>query len=258
MHLKTLQKESLITQESTENFSTLLDTNDRAWNDPPTVAYNLPHSEKNTPQKRLLNKRVAYPQSSNISPNHESESLKSGLTSPPLAAHLNPTEPPKSEATSKQLNNNEVLIKTKEIPNIDDSSLLEKSSDEMKAEIQKILEKCFESIKKNMEDRKSDDVRRKLDVFYKNWDECKLEPAIQHRMYFLCKEIEKENVDSADSMHLKLTMDYFSQVKSWMVAVKNIIYEMKQLNTASIISKTLEVSTVGNITVFNPHDVQEK
>ncbi|XP_069810213.1 steroid receptor RNA activator 1 isoform X2 [Dendropsophus ebraccatus] len=99
------------------------------------------------------------------------------------------------------------------------------------------LEACKDSIKPQV----FTDIRRRLTVLEEMWNNGKLSTSVQKRMSLLVKELKSQNLDSADEIHRSLMVDHVNEVSQWMVGVKRLIAESRNLSR--------EDQPTGNVTL---------
>ncbi|XP_069619867.1 steroid receptor RNA activator 1 isoform X1 [Ranitomeya imitator] len=185
---------------------------ERGWNDPPQLSYGLQTAGggKRTP----LNKRVPAPlQGCPAVPPAQS------LSSPPLmppASSSNIGPPPigqmKSIDHSKQCSTD-----TEAGGPIDIKDVL--------TPLNQTLGDCKDSVKPQV----LTEIRRRLTVLEEMWNSGKLSISVRKRMSLLAKELKGKNWDSADEIHRSLMVDHVNEVSQWMVGVKRLIAEARNL-----------------------------
>ncbi|XP_050039254.1 steroid receptor RNA activator 1-like [Dermacentor andersoni] len=195
---------------------------DKAWNDPPVFAYTDVQGTPAAaaPKRNLLNKRVPFPQDG-IKPQNA-----------PSATGTAP--PPSGQATSSGLfkaahsgNLTEASNKAdqKEAEEVNDSPKATPacSPENIKEETLSNLNKAARQYAQNMEKRKQDDVKKRLDLFKSVWEEGKLSLPVQQRMHELALELLNGNHEKANALHVSLMVDYVSEVSQWMLGIKHLI-----------------------------------
>ncbi|XP_041948234.1 steroid receptor RNA activator 1 [Alosa sapidissima] len=200
---------------------------ERGWNDPPQFSYGLQTAQGSGP-KRLLNKRVPPPQLSGP------QSPSPGIPPPPSLSTppANPTPPPSCGMTPPPLCMTASLappsrpspgVAQTESPITDSEG--EPSVDEVVALLQWALTACRKSVKKQV----CDDVDKRLKVFEDMWKSGKLSLPVKKRMNLLVQEIKSHNWNAADEIHRSLIVDHVNEVSQWMVGVKRLIAETRNL-----------------------------
>lgn len=74
-----------------------------------------------------------------------------------------------------------------------------------------------------------DDVDKRLKLFAEMWKNGKLSLPVKKRMNVLAQEMKQQNWDSADDIHRSLMVDHVNEVSQWMVGVKRLIAETRNL-----------------------------
>ncbi|NXA78723.1 SRA1 protein, partial [Thryothorus ludovicianus] len=76
------------------------------------------------------------------------------------------------------------------------------------------------------------DIGRRLTVLEDAWAQGKLSAPVRKRMSLLVQELQQQRWDAADEIHRSLMVDHVNEVSQWMVGVKRLIAEMRQLPRA--------------------------
>ncbi|XP_019361544.1 PREDICTED: steroid receptor RNA activator 1 [Gavialis gangeticus] len=87
-----------------------------------------------------------------------------------------------------------------------------------------------------------DDISRRLAVLQDMWAQGKLSSPVKKRMAILVQELQKKNWDSADEIHRSLMVDHVNEVSQWMVGVKRLIAETRDLPPGAVAADTEEIS----------------
>ncbi|KAL1431403.1 hypothetical protein MTO96_014255 [Rhipicephalus appendiculatus] len=185
---------------------------DKAWNDPPVFAYTEVQGTPAAaaPKRNLLNKRVPYPQ----------DGIK-----PPSAPSVTGSAPPPTGPPTPSVPATPSVLATPSVP----SPLKAAHSDDpteaksLKEETLSNLDKAVAQGAPNMEKRKQDDVRKRLDVLRSVWEQGKLSLPVQQRMHELALELLNGNHEKANALHISLMVDYVSEVSQWMLGIKHLI-----------------------------------
>lgn len=190
---------------------------ERGWNDPPQLSYGLQTRAQIGQRKPLLTKRVAAPQLEApkvcgaagippaLTPPGSSIASHSRLAPPPKLPSVSlPCKPALSTAAADDCNVN---------------------VDEVLAPLNKTLEACRTSVKKQV----CDDIGKRLTMLQEMWQNGKLSASVQRRMLLLAKAMASCRWDAADELHRSLMVDHVNEVGQWMVGVKRLIAETKNL-----------------------------
>ncbi|XP_075712399.1 steroid receptor RNA activator 1 isoform X1 [Rhinoderma darwinii] len=189
---------------------------EKGWNDPPQFSYGLQTagSGKRTP----LNKRVPAPvqgcptvspaQSSSTTPILPPALPTSNIGPPPLGQVSSPLRIDNGKQCSSQAED-EVPVEVKDVLTL----------------LNQTLEDCRDLIKTQV----FSDIGRRLTVLEEMWTSGKLSISVRKRMHLLVKELKNQNWDSADEIHRSLMVDHVNEVSQWMVGVKRLIAEARNL-----------------------------
>uniref|UniRef100_UPI00398F216D steroid receptor RNA activator 1 n=1 Tax=Pristiophorus japonicus TaxID=55135 RepID=UPI00398F216D len=190
---------------------------ERGWNDPPQFSYGLQTQAQIGPRKHFLTKRVPAPQldkpkvcgPAGIPP----AMILSGSS---IACEKMPPPPPKLSSLPN-------TSKAEQITTV--VSDCEVNVEDVLAPLNKRLEACRTAVKKQV----CDDIGRRLIILQDMWQSGKLSASVRKRMHLLAQEMEHCNWDSADEIHRSLMVDHVNEVGQWMVGVKRLIAETKNL-----------------------------
>ncbi|KAF4074564.1 hypothetical protein AMELA_G00240820 [Ameiurus melas] len=201
---------------------------ERGWNDPPQFSYGL-QTNTGGQKRNLLNKRVPPPQLSAQSPGaglHPSpvdNSTPPSNSIPPPVTGL--TSPPKSHVSLGGVEDSRQCS-----PKIQPDSTVqlenEPNLNSVQAPLLCVLTACRQTVKKQV----CDDVERRLKIFEEMWRSGKLSLPVKCRMNGLSQELSNKNWDKADEIHRALMVDYVNEVSQWMVGVKRLIAESRNLS----------------------------
>ncbi|KAJ8348152.1 hypothetical protein SKAU_G00267410 [Synaphobranchus kaupii] len=196
---------------------------ERGWNDPPQFSYGL-QTTQGGPKRNPLNKRVPPPQL------HGSQSPVPGVAPPPKmnsTPPLNPMAPPPCAVARPPL---PCPATTQHADSSSAQSECEPHVDDVIVILNWALMACKESVKKQV----CDDVERRLKIFEEVWRSGKLSLPVKRRMSLLAEEIKSRNWERADEIHRALIVDYVNEVSQWMVGVKRLIAETRNLSAAKL------------------------
>ncbi|NXM08221.1 SRA1 protein, partial [Tyrannus savana] len=73
------------------------------------------------------------------------------------------------------------------------------------------------------------DIGRRLTVLEDAWAQGKLSAPGRKRMSLLVEELQQQHWDAADEIHRSLMVDHVNEVSQWMVGVKRLIAETRNL-----------------------------
>uniref|UniRef100_A0A3P8X0E9 Steroid receptor RNA activator 1 n=1 Tax=Cynoglossus semilaevis TaxID=244447 RepID=A0A3P8X0E9_CYNSE len=180
---------------------------ERGWNDPPQFSYGLQMSR--TPQRTLLNKRAAPPVSgerhvpSATPPVHPGKPPGFMATPPP------PAGPIRSQKEA-------------------DRSQSERTP-EMEA-VMSVMKSALMSCRQTVKGQICNDVEKRLRLLEDSWTSGRLSLPVQRRMDTLAEELKSGRWDAADEIHRSLMVDHVTEVSQWMVGVKRLIAETRNLS----------------------------
>nr|XP_002131049.1 steroid receptor RNA activator 1-like [Ciona intestinalis] len=178
------------------------------WNDPPKLAY------ANAPKRRnLLNKRVS----------HLTDETKAVTSAVPLFT------PTISDVNSK------VTIMLPEnvssgITSTVDDKTPEHTDDGLEpvdivGELLNLTQICEEQCTTSG----AQDIRKKLELLQNSMDAGDVSKDVVTKMEMLTKELLGHNYQQAWNIHVELMCNHVSEVRNWMVGVKRLISELRNL-----------------------------
>ncbi|XP_072256799.1 steroid receptor RNA activator 1 isoform X2 [Pyxicephalus adspersus] len=188
---------------------------EKGWNDPPQFSYGLQVSGSG--KRTLLNKRVPAPlQDPPAVPSGQSLSSSTPPKMPPAGSTSSIGPPPIGQITTPLRTDNSKPSSSQresEVP-VDVKDIL--------APLHKILQACKDK-------QVFLDIGRRLATLEEMWSSGKLSSPVQRRMVLLVKELESQHWNSADEIHRSLMVDHVNEVSQWMVGVKRLIAEARNL-----------------------------
>ncbi|KAM4620590.1 steroid receptor RNA activator 1 [Polymixia lowei] len=202
---------------------------ERGWNDPPQFSYGLQTTSGT--RKSLLTKRVAPPQVAGpgaMSPSSSSPLAPPpcGLTPPPpiQARTLCPmmTAPPPCMGTSPPLRE---PIMCQRGPG--SSQSVREPDVEV---VVTVLEWALSACQRAVPGQVCDDISKRLRLLEVNWRSGRLSLPVRRRMETLAQELQASRWDVADEIHRSLMVDHVTEVSQWMVGVKRLIAETRNLD----------------------------
>ncbi|MBN3297326.1 SRA1 protein, partial [Amia calva] len=190
-----------------------LGNQERGWNDPPQFSYSLQTQAQGGSKRNILNKRVPPPQLDGSQAPVTSPAPPMNPLAPPPCGSATPTRPCSAadSASSAATPGPEAEPE----PDIDDVIVV----------LHWALTACRCTVKKQV----CDDVGRRLKIFEEMWRNGKLSLPVKRRMYLLGKEMKMLKWDKADEIHRSLIVDHVNEVSQWMVGVKRLIAETREL-----------------------------
>lgn len=211
-------------QDSSPSFSTnntvssqksLPSSHDPGWNDPPEWALSSQHSTSGT--KRLLNKRVAFPMSSQTTAAEKDSSSSMSNTPPVLQSFMVPTI---TTAPHKPL----VAPINKEFP----TKTLKSGFDKDQALTEVLANLKSVMTEQEMETSKIEEIQKRLDIMKADWHENKLNDAIHKNVLDISKALLRKDIEQADKIHITLMTQHATACRTWIPAIRHIIFELKK------------------------------
>ncbi|XP_063269895.1 steroid receptor RNA activator 1 isoform X2 [Prinia subflava] len=102
------------------------------------------------------------------------------------------------------------------------------SADTVLAPLRAALDACRATVQKQV----CNDIGRRLTVLEDAWAQGKLSAPVRKRMNLLVQELQQQHWDAADEIHRSLMVDHVNEVSQWMVGVKRLIAESRELPSA--------------------------
>eukprot|EP00914_Ancora_sagittata_P003800 GHVO01008190.1.p1 GENE.GHVO01008190.1~~GHVO01008190.1.p1 ORF type:complete len:177 (-),score=21.70 GHVO01008190.1:151-657(-) len=81
-----------------------------------------------------------------------------------------------------------------------------------------------------LQPRVSEEVDRKLTILSQMWKDGKISYPVKSKMAHLSTALHVRKCDVAHEIHLGLMMDYVSEVGPWMVGIKRLIQEARNIS----------------------------
>uniref|UniRef100_A0A1A8DGT5 Steroid receptor RNA activator 1 n=1 Tax=Nothobranchius kadleci TaxID=1051664 RepID=A0A1A8DGT5_NOTKA len=193
---------------------------ERGWNDPPQFSYSL--QVTHGPQRKLLNKRPSPATASGVLPTPPNSSNTAappmcGVAPPPLTQARPPadgvaTPPPHAGPMKGQR-----------------GASSSQSEPELET-VMLVLNKALDACRRAVKDQVCNDVAKRLRLLEESWRTDKLSLPVRRRMVLLASDVQAGRWDSADDLHRSLMVDHVTEVSQWMVGVKRLIAETRQLS----------------------------
>ncbi|XP_032929083.1 steroid receptor RNA activator 1 [Catharus ustulatus] len=177
---------------------------ERGWNDPPQFSYGLQAQAGGSRRTPLTRRAPAPPAGASPAP-------------PPRA--LGP--PPQGSAGAAP---RAEARPSAACPEQEQCSV---SADTVLAPLRAALDSCRATVQKQV----CNDIGRRLTVLEDAWAQGKLSAPVRKRMSLLVQELQQQHWDAADEIHRSLMVDHVNEVSQWMVGVKRLIAETRDLPT---------------------------
>ncbi|XP_004397841.1 PREDICTED: steroid receptor RNA activator 1 isoform X2 [Odobenus rosmarus divergens] len=193
---------------------------ERGWNDPPQFSYGL-QTLAGGPKRTQLTKRVAAPQDG--SPRVPTSQTSPGP--PPVGPPPVGPPPPSNKASRPPPAGScpASSVEPTNYPVIESETLLE--------DVLKPLEEALEDCRGHTKKQVCDDISRRLALLREQWAGGKLSVPVKKRMALLVQELSSHQWDAADDIHRSLMVDHVTEVSQWMVGVKRLIAEKRNLSS---------------------------
>ncbi|XP_062263011.1 steroid receptor RNA activator 1 isoform X2 [Platichthys flesus] len=180
---------------------------ERGWNDPPQFSYGLQTARP--PPRNLLNKRAAPPAGPGAPPPLYSSAnplapTQCGLAPPPL--YKGPMMSQKEAGRSQ----------SESVPDVEAVVL--------------VLKRALAACRQTIGDQVCNDVDKRLRLLEDGWRSGQLSVPVKRRMDALSQELQSGHWDAADEIHRSLMVDHVTEVIPWMVGVKRLIAETRNLS----------------------------
>ncbi|KAM8899070.1 steroid receptor RNA activator 1 isoform 4-T4 [Spinachia spinachia] len=170
---------------------------ERGWNDPPQFSYGLQMAPG--PQRNILNKRAAPP-----------------TARPPLRCST--TEKGRGHLLGQLRSQRDKDGRHSEAePDVEGVVMV----------LNRALDACRPTVKEQV----CSDVAKRLRLLEASWRSGALSLPVRRRMDTLSLELQSGHWDSADDIHRSLMVDHVTEVSQWMVGVKRLIAETRNLNS---------------------------
>uniref|UniRef100_A0A8C3EW36 Steroid receptor RNA activator 1 n=1 Tax=Corvus moneduloides TaxID=1196302 RepID=A0A8C3EW36_CORMO len=183
---------------------------ERGWNDPPQFSYGL-QAQAGGSRRTPLTRRAAPPPAGALPGQHRG----APATPPPRALGPPPQgavgAAPRAEGRPSAA-----------CPEQEECSV---SADTVLAPLRAALDACRAT------KQVCNDIGRRLTVLEDAWAQGKLSAPVRKRMSLLVQELQQQHWDAADEIHRSLMVDHVNEVSQWMVGVKRLIAETRDLPT---------------------------
>ncbi|XP_028322161.1 steroid receptor RNA activator 1 [Gouania willdenowi] len=193
---------------------------ERGWNDPPQFSYNLQNARGQ--QKGHLTRRAAPPTSSGVAAPPTIPLGSNPLAPPPCSL----APPPRLQAGPPTTTTPPVQPGSQEEEGGGDQTQCEPDVEVVLSSLNRALATCRQSVK----DQVCNDVEKRLLLLDDSWRAGKLSLPVRRRMEALSLELRAGHWDSANEIHRSLMVDHVTEVSQWMVGVKRLIAETRNLN----------------------------
>ncbi|CAB1315887.1 unnamed protein product [Coregonus sp. 'balchen'] len=232
---------------------------ERGWNDPPQFSYGLQTAAQGGPKRTPLNKRVPPPQLTG-SPCPVPGAFPSPMV--PMTPPTNPLAPPPCSlntpprpcpVTAPPLGGMmKMATPPPTCPMVEhtDSASSQSESEPDVEDVVSLLNWALTACRHTVKKQVCNDVAKRLKLFEDMWKSGKLSLPVRRRMNGLVQELKSCNWDAADEIHRALIVDHVNEVSQWMVGVKRLIAETRNLNPDLLhtqeVDQSLDTSSTAN------------
>lgn len=192
---------------------------ERGWNDPPQFSYGL---QTRGVHRNILTRRPP-PAGSGTPPMTPPSSAmtppRSSVAPPPFSSVPPPPPIGFSVAThpaSGPVRAQSDSVQSKPEPDVE--------------EVMSVLNAALEACRQKTSAQVCSDVEKRLTLFENSWRSCRLSLVVRRRMKKLSSELKSGLWDAADETHRSLMVDHVTEVSQWMVGVKRLIAEARNLS----------------------------
>ncbi|XP_062443486.1 steroid receptor RNA activator 1 [Rhea pennata] len=193
---------------------------ERGWNDPPQFSYGL-QTQAGGPKRALLTRRALAP----------AHGARSGAPPDTTALAAATALPPKSLGPPPLGPVNPSLWTESVRPTVEEPlEDCDVPADAVLTPLRVALDACRPTVQKQV----CDDIGRRLMVLGDTWAQGKLSTPVRKRMSLLVQELQQHHWDTADEIHRSLMVDHVNEVSQWLVGVKRLIAEMRNLSTMKL------------------------
>ncbi|XP_074865751.1 steroid receptor RNA activator 1 isoform X2 [Carettochelys insculpta] len=190
----------------------------RGWNDPPQFSYGLQSQGGGPPRAPLTRRALGAPPAlapaTAAPPAPPAVSLAQPVGPPPLAARGPAPRPDAArQAPCRAEEEHEVTV------------------EDVLAPLNETLSVC-----RNTVPQVCDDIGRRLAVLRELWLQGKLSGPVRRRMNVLVQELQQQHWAAADDLHRSLMVDHVNEVSQWMVGIKRLIAEARNLPPGDLVA----------------------
>ncbi|XP_053813021.1 steroid receptor RNA activator 1 [Vidua chalybeata] len=189
---------------------------ERGWNDPPQFSYGL-QAQAGGSRRTPLTRRAAPPPAG----------APPGAPPGPPGAPADPAAPPPRALGPPPQGSAGAAPRAEGRPSAacPEQEECSVSADTVLAPLRAALDACRAAVQKQV----CNDIGRRLTVLEDAWAQGKLSAPVRKRMSLLVQELQQQHWDAADEIHRSLMVDHVNEVSQWMVGVKRLIAETRDL-----------------------------
>ncbi|XP_003220029.1 steroid receptor RNA activator 1 [Anolis carolinensis] len=204
---------------------------ERGWNDPPQFSYGL--QQRQGPRGGAARRGGLARRPAEGTP--EVDRVAAKTTTPPLG----PPPPPPAAAGLPASSPCPVGLPPPpsglpvSCPQVDATNLLV-SEDCVVEDVLSPLNEALDNCRKTLRKQICDDIGKRLAILQQMWEQGKLSAPVRKGMRILIQEFKSQHWDAADEIHRSLMVDHVTEVNQWMVGVKRLIAETRNLPTDNL------------------------
>lgn len=189
---------------------------ERGWNDPPQFSYGL-QAQAGGSRRTPLTRRAPPPPAG----------APPGAPPGPPSAPADPAAPPPRALGPPPQGSAGAAPRAEARPSAagPEQEECSVSADTVLAPLRAALDACRATVQKQV----CNDIGRRLTVLEDAWAQGKLSAPVRKRMNLLVQELQQQHWDAADEIHRSLMVDHVNEVSQWMVGVKRLIAETRDL-----------------------------
>ncbi|XP_060630136.2 steroid receptor RNA activator 1 [Anolis sagrei] len=215
---------------------------ERGWNDPPQFSYGL--QQRQGPRGGAARRGALSRRPAEAPPEAERAATERAAktTTPPAGPPLPPPPPPPGPGGLPASPPCPVGLPPPPSglpgPSLrtDATNLLISEAEEDCAmeDVLSPLNEALDNCRKTLRKQVCDDIGKRLVILQQMWEQGKLSAPVRKGMRILIHEFKNQHWDAADEIHRSLMVDHVTEVNQWMVGVKRLIAESRNLPTEDL------------------------
>ncbi|XP_047463598.1 steroid receptor RNA activator 1 [Mugil cephalus] len=197
---------------------------ERGWNDPPQFSYGLQMARG--PKRNPLNKRAAPPPAAGPDAQLTAPPIANPMAPPPCGIATpppNPAGPPPGGLATPPRHMGPIRSQS-------EASTGQSEREPDVAAVMSSLNRALEACRHSVQAQVCNDVAKRLRLLEDSWRTGRLSLPVRRRMATLSLDLQSGLWDSADELHRSLMVDHVTEVGQWMVGVKRLIAETRNLS----------------------------
>lgn len=232
---------------SSENYRSATKSHEPGWNDPPKLSYSPGAATGSGPTPKLnLNKRIAFPvtKTDTPSPNQPPPPAVGGNSTLPQFA------PPSSTGNATPLTsipaNRPVpplppMVPAAGAPPQNDKATVDSSPDGPidfpgDDEMRHLVKSTLEEFLQRADSSRQVEIRKRLDLMLKAWNEAKLSDGLTKKLYRLAQALTEKKAVDANEIHRSIIVEHGKECVQWAPALRQLIQVVpKQEETPAIL-----------------------